>query len=133
MQKRQQFKLGCSHTVRSFDVNLMPQRLPTKKKNLSLFNILVFYFKPGLIGSFLHFFLCRYTNIFPRLHRKRMVESLVLSVLYYVDVIYGRAAVSTLNSMDAVYHSTLTSCDRDTAVIWGYYILGLLDIIPHSA
>src|SRR4029434_4094635 len=46
---------------------------------------------------------CRFT--FP--DRKRIIESVFISVLDYGDVIYGNASHSTLKTLDAVYHSAL--------------------------
>ena len=39
--------------------------------------------------------------------RKRIIESVFISVLDYGDVIYGNASHSTLKTLDAVYHSAL--------------------------
>ena len=45
---------------------------------------------------------------------KRIVEAVFLSVLDYRDVIYGRAASSTLKPLDAVYHSAFRFITGDS-------------------
>ena len=39
--------------------------------------------------------------------KKRIIESVFISVLDYGDVIYGNASLSTLKTLDAMYHSAL--------------------------
>lgn len=46
-------------------------------------------------------------NDFPFHQRKRNAESLFLSGLDYGNVIHGKAAVSTLKTLNAVYHTAL--------------------------
>jgi exonuclease III len=53
------------------------------------------------------FFLYRNRCCFTFPARKRIIESVFISVLDYGDVIYGNASLSTLKTLDAVYHSAL--------------------------
>ena len=52
-------------------------------------------------------FLFRNRLRFPQFCRKRVVESIFLSVLDYGDVIYRHASASSLKPLDSVYHSAL--------------------------
>ena len=53
------------------------------------------------------FFLYRNKSSFPPFSRKRIVESVFLSILDYGDIIYRHASVTTLKILDSVYHSAL--------------------------
>ena len=52
-------------------------------------------------------FLYRNKDSFPPLCRKRIIESIFLSVLDYGDVIYRHASHSVLKILDPVYHSAI--------------------------
>ena len=58
-------------------------------------------------------FLYRNRSNFPPSCRKRVIESVFMSVLDYGDVIYRHAAVTTLKALDSVYHSALRFITQD--------------------
>lgn len=52
-------------------------------------------------------FLCKNKACLSPANRKTIIQSTVLSVFDYGDIIYGHAAATTLIPLDAVYHSAL--------------------------
>ena len=59
-------------------------------------------------------FFYRNRSCFPWPTRKRLIESLFLSVLDYGDIIYRNASATTLKSLDSVYHSALRFITGDS-------------------
>ena len=92
------------------DGSLIERVTEYKYLGLWLDDKLTFKFHINVLASTLRQkvgFLYRNRSYFSLISRKRIVESLILSVLDYGDIIYRHAAITTLKPLDSIYHSAL--------------------------